>query len=60
MNSSDAPNEFMAGAEVEVIGVGEDDLGVDVFKDILRDRLDGGRCAYWHEHGGLHCSMWQY
>jgi hypothetical protein len=43
----------MAGAEVEMVGVAEDDLGAQVFEGLLGDGFYGGGGAYGHEDWGL-------
>ena len=52
MESAKPLDEIGSGAEVEVIGVGEDDLRVEVgFEVALGEAFDGGLCADRHEGG---------
>jgi hypothetical protein len=46
-------NGFVAGAEIEVIGVAENDFGAKGLQDVLGDGFDGAGCADGHEDGGL-------
>ena len=43
----------MAGTQIEMVGVAEDDLGVEGFEHVLRDGLDGPGCAHRHEYRRL-------
>ena len=54
MDATHAPDELVAGPEVQMVSVGEDDLralavGADLFEDALRDGLHGGGGSDWHE-----------
>ena len=54
MDAAHAADEFVAGAEIEVVGVGEDELragagGAEVFEDALLDGFDRSGSAYGHE-----------
>ena len=42
---------FVAGAQVEMIGVAEDDFRAEGFEHILRDGFDGALRADGHEDG---------
>ncbi len=54
VDAAHAGDEVVTGAEVEMVGVGEDDLraeagGAEGFEDALLDGLDGCGGADWHE-----------
>jgi hypothetical protein len=56
VDAAGAADEVVAGAEIEVVGVGKDDLGsamvvAEGFEGVLRDGLDGGGGANGHEDG---------
>ncbi len=57
VEAAEGADEFMAGAEVEVVGIAEDDLRAEVFEDVLRDGLDGALGADGHEDGGFNDLM---
>ena len=47
------PERVQAGTEVEVVGIAEDDLGLDVLLQVpVIDTLDGADSAHRHENGG--------
>ena len=47
-----------AGAEVEVVGVGQDDLGFGfLFHVAVEKSFDGGRRTYGHENRGLNYTV---
>jgi hypothetical protein len=54
VESAEALYELVAGAEVEVVGVAEDDLGANFFEDGLGDGLDGALGSDGHEDGCLY------
>ncbi len=43
MQAAHAADGFVAGAQIEVIGVAEDDLGAEGFERVLGDGFDGSR-----------------
>ena len=54
VQAAELADQLMAGPQKQVIGVGEDDFGVQLVGQIaLHDALDGGLRADWHEHGGF-------
>jgi len=53
MESAELANQFVAGPEEEVVGVCQDDLGVEVLEIALVEGFDGRLGADGHEHGGL-------
>jgi hypothetical protein len=58
VQAAEAADGLMAGTEVEVVGVGEDDcwsggVRAEAFQQFVGDRLDGGGGAYGHEDGRL-------
>ena len=48
-----------AGPQVQVVGVGEDDLGVQGLELGVGDALDGGLRAHGHEDRRLDVTMWR-
>ncbi|SPF44226.1 conserved hypothetical protein [Candidatus Sulfopaludibacter sp. SbA4] len=47
-------DELVAGAQVEMVGVGQQDFHAEVFGEIaLGETFDGGLRAYGHEDGGF-------
>ena len=59
VQAAHATDGFVAGAQVEVIRVTENDLRAEVFDDVLRDCLDGARSAHGHKDGRLDRLMGQ-
>jgi hypothetical protein len=58
VQAAEAADGVVAGAKVEVVGVGEDDcwsggVRAEAFQQFVGDRLDGGGGAYGHEDGRL-------
>ncbi len=49
----------MPRAQIQMVGVAEDDLGVEGFQRVLGDGLDGARSAYGHENGSFDGLMGQ-
>ena len=43
MQAAHAANGLVAGTQIEVVGVAEDDFGAERFEGVLRDGLDGSR-----------------
>ena len=50
---------LVAGTQVEVVSVAENNLRVERFENILRNGLDGACCTDGHEYGRLNCLMGQ-
>jgi len=46
-------DEFVAGAQIEMIGIGEDDFRAEFFEGFLREGFDGSLRADGHEEGSL-------
>ena len=59
VQAAHAADGFVAGAEVEVVGVAEDDLGAEDFEDVLGDGFDGAGGAHGHEDGGFDDLVWK-
>ncbi len=57
VQAAEAADELVAGAEIEMIGVAEDDLRVKLFKEVLRDGLDRCGCSDGHEDGSFDRSV---
>ena len=53
MQAASLLDKILAGPEMQVIGVGENDFGVGVLQLIAGERLDAGLGAHGHEHRGL-------
>ena len=50
---------FDARAQVQVIGVSENDVCAKFFENVLRHSLDGGDGSYWHKDRSLNFGMWR-
>jgi hypothetical protein len=50
-------DHVVAGAEVQVVGVAEDDLGADRAQFVRVEALDGAFRADGHEGGGSHVAV---
>ena len=59
MESPKPAYQLVARSQVEVVGVGENDLRVQLFEQMLRNCLDGPGCADGHEGRGLDQPMRQ-
>jgi hypothetical protein len=58
VEATEGLDELMAGAKKEVVGVAEDDAGVEVAQKVaLRNALDRGLGANGHEDGGFDGAM---
>ena len=54
VQASGTLDDVHTGTQVQVIGVAQDDLGLDVLAQFGHmDSLDGSHGAYWHEDRGL-------
>ena len=58
-SAAHAADGFVAGAQIEVIGVAEDDFGAEGFERVLRDGFDGAGGADGHEDGRFDGGMGQ-
>ena len=47
----------MAGTEIEMIGIGEDNFRAEFFERFLGKALDSGLCAHGHEERRLDRAM---
>jgi len=59
MEAAHAADGIVTGAQVEVIGVAEDDFGAERFEDVLRYGFDGAGCADRHKDGRFDRGMRQ-
>ena len=59
MQSTHPPHQFMARPQIEMVGIAENDLGVELFEQVLRDRLDGTGGTDRHKGWGLDQAMRQ-
>ena len=58
MQAAQAPDGLVAGTQVQVIRVGQDDLGVEIFQQRSRqDAFDCGLRADGHEDRRFHLSV---
>jgi len=57
VQTANAPNGFVAGAQVEMVGVAENDFGTKRFEHILRNGFDRAGRAHGHEHWGFDGSV---
>jgi hypothetical protein len=53
MQAAHAADGFVAGAQVEMVGVAEDDFCAEGLERVLGDGFDGSLRADGHEDGGL-------
>ena len=53
MQAAHAADQFVAGAEIKMVGVAEDNLRAEGFERVLGDSFDGALRADGHEDGGL-------
>ena len=54
MQAAEAADQLMAGPDVEMVGVAEDDLGAQLLEVFRGHALDRGLGAHRHEDRGLH------
>ena len=59
MQATEALDALVAGAQVQVVGVAEDDGGVEAEQVLLAQRFDRGLGTHRHEHGGLDGAVWR-
>src|SRR5438876_7688656 len=58
MQSAQLPDQLVAGPEVEMIGIAEDDPGIQLVGQIaLGESLDGALCSDRHEYGRFDIAM---
>src|SRR5271170_6768927 len=53
MQSAEFADGFDSGTQVQVIGIGEEDLDSEFLKNILRNAFDRGCRAHRHEYRGF-------
>ena len=54
MQPAHATDSLMSGAQIEMIGIAENDLRVQLLENVLRNGLDGAGGSHGHEHRGFH------
>ena len=54
MQAAERANDVVAGPQVQVIGVRQDDLRVHRAEILGVERLHGRQRANWHEHRSFH------
>jgi len=59
VKAAHAADCFVAGAEIEMVGVAEDDFRAEGFERVLRDGFDSALRADGHEDGGFYGLMGQ-
>jgi hypothetical protein len=59
MQAAEPADGLVSGAEIEVIGVAENDFCAEGFERVLGDGLDGSGGADGHEDGGLDSAVRQ-
>ena len=57
MQATQLGHTLRAGAQRQVIGVAQDDLGATLLEFVRRDRLDRGLRAHWHKDRRGHMPM---
>ena len=53
MKPAELADQFVAGTQIEMIGVGEDDFRAELFECFLRQGFDGSLRAHGHEERSL-------
>src|SRR6266446_1063996 len=59
MQAAELAHEFMAGTQIKMIGIREDDFRAEVFERFLGERFDGGLGANGHEEWGFDGAVWR-
>src|SRR5580698_7106764 len=54
-----AADGFVTGTQIEMVGIAEDNLGVERFEHVLRYGFDGAGGAHRHEYRGFDCLVRQ-
>src|SRR5947207_13797007 len=54
VQAAEAANQVVAGTQIKMIGVGEDNFRTEFFERFLRERFDGGLRADGQKKRGLH------
>jgi hypothetical protein len=60
MQTAQLFNQSMAGSQIKVIGIRQDDLSVDGVKIFRRHRFHGGIGANRHKYRGLYIAMFSF
>src|SRR4051794_3193128 len=54
MQSAELPDQLVAGAEEQVVGIGENDGRAELLREVaLGESFDGGLSSDGHEHGSF-------
>ena len=59
MQAAGPPNQLVTWPQIQVVGIGKDDLRVQLFQQMLGDGLDGSRGPYRHKCRSLDHPMGQ-
>src|SRR5579859_188566 len=54
VQAAEFAHDFMAGAKIQMVSVGENDFGAELFQRLVAQRLYGGLRAYRHEERRLY------
>src|ERR1700686_744701 len=57
VQATELANQFVAGAQIQMISVGENDLNAEFFERFVRQRLDGCSGSHRHECRGFNLSV---
>ncbi len=59
MQPTEFPDLLVSRTEIKMVGVAENDVGAEVFEDVLRNRFHGRNSPDGHEYRGLDNPVWQ-
>ena len=57
MQAAELADQFMAGAQIEMVGIGEDYFRAEFFEGFLGEGFDGSLRAHGHEEGSLYWAV---
>jgi len=57
MQATEAANQFVAGTQIKMIGVGEEDFRAQLFERFLRECFDGSLRADGKKKWRFHCAV---
>src|SRR6266446_2867289 len=59
VQAAELAHKFVAGTQIKMIGIREDDFRAEVFERFLGERFDGGLGANGHEEWGFDGAVWR-
>ena len=57
MQAAETPDLIYTRPQIEVIGVAQQDLYIELVQNVLSDAFYGCQCAHWHEYRSLDFPM---